>query len=198
MSPGQNGPGAALSGDLEEKLRTLGEITQTLQARTREIRDPAEIVLLRDPATGERVPQERKTPSGIVVRFLPFTIGEARSYESQQAGKPFAHWTTAEQVRLYNENVLEPDFRGEEFAGGPLTPEWVEQHFDWLSWVEIGTEVVKGSRADFRVPVIRFEEDEEKKSGPSPPTDSPSRSSTLSSTSGDTGTSDRDASRTSS
>lgn len=174
--------------DLEEKLEGLSRVVDALKGRTREIKDPSQIALLRDPETGKRIPQVRKTPQGIVVKFLPLTIGESRQYDAQQQGKPFAHWPVEDQCRLYNENVLEPDFSVPEFADGPLTPEWVDRNFDWLSWVEMGTEVVKGSRADFRVPAIEWQEEDGKKKALEHPTDSASPSSTSSSTTEGTGT----------
>lgn len=162
--------------EFSERLERLGDLAGIIKARSREITNPAEIALLRDPKTGKRVVQKRKTPSGIVVEFLPFTIGEARSYGAHNEGKPFAHWPIEDQVRLVNENVVAPDFSAPELADGPLTVEWVEANFDWLSWVEIGQEAVKGSRADFRVPSIEFDDDDLKKKVHAHPIDSDSHS----------------------
>lgn len=180
--------GAALA-SFQDQFAALTEIADRLKRQKDPVRDPAQIALVRDPETGKRIPQTRITPSGIEVVFLPFTIGEARSYGAHNEGQPFARWPIEEQVRLLNENVRAPDF--EELAGGPLTVAWVEANFDWLSFIEIGTEVLKGSRVDFRVPVITMEEEKKDRGRPS---DSPSRSTTPSSTTGDTATSESETS----
>lgn len=172
-----------------EQIAALQAIAAKYQRRRKPLRDPAQIILARDPETGERRILEAVTDSGIGIRYKPLTIGEARSYDAHSQGKAYAHWPPEEQVRLLNANLVEPDFR--ELAGGPLTVQWCDANFDWLSLIEMGTEILKGSRVDFRIPALTSP-DEKKDHGR--PTGSEDRSSMPSSTTRDTATSGSEAS----
>lgn len=168
--------GNALQG-FTDQVAVLQQIAGRLKRQQEPVSDPTQIVLARDPKTGKRKVLDAVTDSGIGIRFKPLTIGEARGYPSHTQGKPFAHWPAEDQVRLLTENLVSPDFV--QVAGGPLTVEWTEANFDWLSLIEIGTEILTGSRVDFRVPLIR---DQDEKKGRGRQKGSPARSRTASST----------------
>ena len=167
--------GVAVAGLLEQ-LGPLMEMGQRLRQQREPITDPKQILVRRD-KEGHRVPESATTPSGIGVTFKVVTEGEKRTYPDWCAGNVFADWAPEEQVRLVNENLVTPDFQKE--ADGPLTVNWVHDNFDWLTFVEIGTELVKSSRADFRVPKLQSA-DQKKARGRR--TGSTRRSSTRSST----------------